>query len=66
MFTIERKGNSLVLTIPCDGDTLANGKVSGSGKNWVFGTGKAQSGNLTVQFSAYGPLALAPKQAATA
>jgi hypothetical protein len=53
MATIERKGDSLIITVPCGQDTLNAGHASTSGKNWVFDAGKLQSGDLVVQVSAY-------------
>lgn len=61
MATIERKGDVLIITVPCGKDTLDNGHLSASGKTWVFDAGKLQSGNLTVQVSAYGPVSLGAK-----
>lgn len=63
---IERKGDNLVITVPCGASTIATGKVSGSGKSFVFGADKLKSGEFTVQVTAYGPLSLGtPKPAET-
>lgn len=53
MATIERKGDSLVITIPASDAAVSAGHLSTSGKNWVFDAGKLQVGDLTVQVSAY-------------
>jgi hypothetical protein len=50
---IERKGDNVVITVPCGASTLAQGHLSSTGKNWVFGAGKLQAGDLTFQVSAY-------------
>lgn len=53
MATIERKGDSLIITVPASDAAVAAGHMSTSGKNWVFDAGKLTVGDLTVQVSAY-------------
>lgn len=61
---IERKGDVLTITIDVSAKAIANGHMSTSGKNWLIDTGKLQSGEVTVQLSAYQRQAPAPLKAA--
>lgn len=62
--TSERKGDSIIITVPCGKETLADGHYSGSGKTWVFGAEKVNIGGLIVQVSAYTSPAQALKSGA--
>lgn len=50
---IERKGDTLVITIAVTDAVIKSGHPSASGKNWVVGAGKLQVGDLTAQVSLY-------------
>lgn len=57
---IERKGDAVVITVPCTEASLKGAAPSSSGKTLIVDTGNGKfpmgpHGNLTIQVSAYIP-----------
>lgn len=50
---IERKGNTLVITVDVSEQVVNDGHMSSTGKNWVIDAAKLTSGAVIAQVSVY-------------
>lgn len=50
---IDRKGDLVTITFNVSDQTIANGHLSSTGKNWVIDAAKLQVGGITAQLSVY-------------